>query len=330
MKISLKSIVVPSIPLATLSVGICFVLWMSAYVGSRFTHMPEANTPIAFFIQSVFTPNSLLSYLVSFAFTFLNAFLLTHLNNRFTLIRSRTFLPILIFLLLLGSWHETHSQVDSHLTLSLFILSLNFFLSIYRDTKASEEAFMAAFLVSVSSLIINQLIFVIFLFWLGLIMFQSFSLRTFLATIFGALVPWILYLAVHYFYNPESNLNELLVYRFDIANLLSTLAWSTLIYISTLGVVLFICIGGMYSNFHSDAIHTRIKLNFVLLLLVGFLIVSYLYTSHAIAFLPYVALTFSVIASHPFTLKQNNFFGILFIVFCVLNLAYIVSKYFPY
>jgi len=38
-------------------------------------------------------------------------------------------------------------------------------------------------------------------------------------------------------------------------------------------------------------------------------------------------LVYALLISHPLTLKQNNFYSILFIVFCFINIAYAVSKY---
>lgn len=330
MKVSLKRIIVPSIPLAVLSLSACFALWMSGYIGSRFSTTADVYSPLSEMLQTVFKPHSLVSYLISFAFTFLNAFLLTHLNNRFTLIRTRTFLPILIFLLLMGSWNETHLVNGSHVALTLFILSLYSFLSIYRDTKASEEAFTGSLLIGVASILINPLILLIPICWIGFAVFQSLSLRTLLASIFGVLAPWILYVSIFYYFNPDANLFGLFQVHPALRIDFETIRWSAMIYFALLGIILFITIGGMFSNFHNDAIHTRIKLGFVLLLLITLLLISYLFRNQFALFLPFIALAYSIITAHSFTLRPTNFFGILFLVFCFLNILYTVSKYFPY
>jgi len=101
-----------------------------------------------------------------------------------------------------------------------------------------------------------------------------------------------------------------------------------LIYAAAMCLVLMISLVGKYSISHSDAIKTRNKLNFLLFLLVSLLILSFLFKAQFISFLPIIALVYSMLVSHPFTLKQNNFYGILFIVFCLISIAFVISKYF--
>jgi len=172
---------------------------------------------------------------------------------------------------------------------------------------------------------------VIFFFTIVLVcfmMFQSFSLRTFLASVFGMLTPWILYLSIVIMVQPDYNLSK----AFNI-NIISDLninqfPLSELIYTSLMGIIGIIGIVGMYSITNSDAINTRNKLNFLLFLLISLLILSFIFRNQFISFLPLIALVYAMLMSHPLTLKQNNFYGIVFLVFCIINIAFVISKYF--
>jgi len=330
MKISLKNIIVPTIPLAVFSVGCCVVLWMSAFIGARYATISSESTTASQALQFFFLPNTLLSNIISAGFTLLNAFLLAQLNNRFTIIRTRTFLPILIFMLLMSSWNETHLMNGSHFALTLFIFSLFYFLNMYRDTKAVEQAFMGSFLISAASLIITPLIFLIPVCWLGFILVQSFSLRTLLASLFGALAPWILYISVIFYFQPDIDLVQFFTTEFGYEFSLPILSASNIIYTSALIVILLISLGGMYSNFHNETIRTRTKLNFILFLLIAVSVITALHISQFAVFLPIIAFGYSLLISNSFTLRLNNFNGILFIIFCLLNLAFVISKYIFY
>jgi len=330
MRVSLKNLIIPSIPLAVFLVGSCFVIWMSSFVGERNTTFSTQNTSIAESLQSVFLPNTLLSNIVCFTLTLLNAFLVAQINNRFTIIRTRTFLPILIFLLLLGTWNQTHAMIGSHLVLTLFILALFYFFNMSRDRKASEEAFMGSFLISLSSLLINPMIFIIPLCWIGFVMFQSFSLRTFLASLFGMIAPWILYLSVAFMLQPDFNIYHLFNLNFNSELSISNFSLPEIIYAISISLIMIISIVEMYSITNSDAINTRNKLDFLLFLLVSLVILSFIFRNQFISFLPIIALVYSLLISHPMTLKQNNFNGILFLIFCMINIAFIISKYFIY
>jgi NADH:ubiquinone oxidoreductase subunit 6 (subunit J) len=107
----------------------------------------------------------------------------------------------------------------------------------------------------------------------------------------------------------------------------ATIPLPEVIYFGTLLVIFIICTIGMFSLSNNDAIHTRNKLNFMLLLIITLIILASIFQSQHSSFLPLIALTFALLVSHPFTLKQNNFYGIIFLIFCAINIAYIISKF---
>jgi hypothetical protein len=327
MKVSLKNIIVPSIPLAVLLVLGCIGLWFSAYFGERFSATQQQGALLAHHIETLIHPNSLLSNIISIAFTLLNAFLLSQINNRFTIIRTRTFLPVFVFLLLMSSWNETHIANSSHIILTLIIFSLYFFFSMARDKNSSEQAFMGSLLLSISCLFINPLILLIPVCWIGFIIFQSFSLRTFIASILGVLAPWIIFVSVKYLFMQSVDLSNLVSIKpnleFDIHSISLPLVVYSIAFLSfaTISII------GVFTLSNGDAIHTRNKLNFLILYLVSLVIIGLLFRNQLTLILPMIALVFSILFSHPFTLKQNNFYGILFSIFCFINIAYIISKY---
>jgi len=327
IKVSIKHFIVPSIPLAILLVISCVGLWFSAYLGSRFASPVIQNTNILNDIETLITPNSLLANLIGISFTLLNAFLLAQINNRFTIIRTRTFLPVFAFLLLMSSWNETHIANGSHLALTLLMLAFFYILSMSRDKKSSEQAFMGSLLISTSSLIINSYIFIIPVCWIGFMIFQSFSLRTFLGSILGTLAPWVLFLSAKYLLKNELDFYHIFIIKPNIEFNISSVSLPVLIYSASFILLTIISIIGLFSLSNGDAIHTRNKLNFLVLLLISLLILAFIFRDQFIMFLPLIAVVFSLLFAHPFTLKQNNFYGILFIFFCVINVAYVISKY---
>jgi hypothetical protein len=327
IRVSLKHIIVPSIPLATLLILGCVGLWFSAYFGSRLSSPIVQSTNILNGMEALITPNPLLSNLIGISLTLFNAFLLAQINNRFTIIRTRTFLPIFVFLLLMASWNETHTANDSLIAFTLITLALFYFLSMSRDRKSSEQAFMGSLLISFSSLIINSYIFIIPVCWIGFMIFQSFSLRTFLASIFGTLAPWVLFLSAKYLFQNELDFYHFFNIKPSIEFSFSAISLPVLIYFASFIFMSIVSIIGLYSLSNGDAIHTRNKLNFLVLLFISLLVLAFIFRNQFVLFLPLVALVFSILFSHPFTLKQNNFHGILFIIFCVINVVYVISKY---
>ncbi len=303
------------------------VLWCIVFFETIPVSMQTDFATIADKIQLLFSNNLLLENAVCISIVLLNAFLLAQINNRFTLIRTRTFLPIFIFLLLIGSWNETHTNISSHAALTLFMLALFNFFSMNKNRNASEQAFIGSFFIGVASLLINPYLVLIPVCWIGFVIFQSFSLRTFLASVFGVIVPWILFLSVEFLFQIKINFPEIFLSNFSGSFSVSMLLLPNIIYSVTCIIILIICTFGLYSNTQSDAIHTRNKLNFLLLLLISTFILAFVSQNQLSHFLPLLALIYAILVSHPFTLKQNNFYGILFIIFVVLNIAFVISKY---
>jgi hypothetical protein len=333
MKFTLKNIIVPSIPLAVFLVGTCGAFWISNFFLSYNIITPNESNLIVLNMQYVIQPNTLLSNILSGIITLFNAFLIAQFNNKYTIIRTRTFLPIFIFLLLMSSWNDIHLLNGSHFALTLFILALFFFFDMYRDPNASEQAFMGSFLISAASLIVHPLVFVIPVCWMGFIMLKSLSLRTFLGSVFGALTPWILYISGIYILNPKfdiSKFDNIFNLSINIDYSLSSYSLPTIIYIVAMVIFMIIGLLGLSSSTHSDAVHTRTKINFIMLLFFAITIIGFLFKDEFASTLPLIALFYSILISHPFTLIQNKFYSNLFFIFCLLNIAYFISYYYTF
>jgi len=328
MRISIKKIIAPNIPLTVFLVSTCCAIWMLSFEGGHTFTINFQQNSIQEILKSVFLPTSILSKVVSLVLTLFNAFLIAQLNNRFTIIRTRTFLPFFIFLLLMGTWNQTHFAIGSHVSLTLFLIALFFFFNMSRDEKASEEAFMGSLLISLSSLMINQLIFLIPVCWIGFMIFQSFSLRTFLASLFGTIVPWIFFAGIMYLGNNNITFASIFDLGFNFAIQLSFFTLAEIIYTAIITIIMIIGLVGLFSISGSDAIHTRNKLNFLVFLQIALLVLSFIFRNQLFCFLPYFALVYSFLISYPLTLKLNNFYSIIFIIFCTLNIAFAISKYF--
>jgi hypothetical protein len=164
------------------------------------------------------------------------------------------------------------------------------------------------------------------LIWIGLILFHSFSLRNFLATIIGVVTPWMLYLVVRaYFYPDLLWLNQLLT-SFDIGFSILTRPINEIAYMAVLAVLFIMGVVGLISNMNQDSMQTRAMLGFLIYFALFSFLFSMFFVHHFFVFLPFVALGFAILFSHPVTLKKGNFYAILFLVFIFVNLAFVVSN----
>jgi len=328
MKISIQKFITPRIPLAVLLMVSCLALWALSYISTNTVLPLQKNNPYFFTINKFFADNLLLTGSLILIITFLNAFLLVQLNTKFSLIRTRTFLPVLIYLVLIATWSLAGITVVNHFTLTLIIIALFIFMNMYRDKQGVEQAFAGSLILATGSLFSCELILLLPAFWIGFIMFQSMSLRTFLASLFGAITPWILYISVRFYLQPDVDILTELLSNFKTTFRFTTPSINLIIYASSLVILIFVGLVGFFNNLHSDSIQTRQSLKLFVILFFISIIITIVLSTNLTVLLPLIAMCYAMIISHPLSLKKNNFNSIIFIIFVVINIFYVLINYF--
>lgn len=326
VKIELRNYIVPTIPMAVLLMVLIAAIWFAdvftPYTTTSSVSFGAVSSELNLFLKS----NPLFANLISLLLTAFNAFLIGQLNNRHTIIRTRSFLPVMFFLLLMSCWHETHLFISIHIALSFFILALFVIFGVYRNRSASEQAFLSSFLIAVASIMFLPVILFIPLIWAGLILFHSFSLRNLLATFIGVIAPWIIYIAVRYYYQPDLSWLISLTDNFEFGLPLLTRPLNEIIYVIALFIVLVLGIAGLTSNLNQDSMQTRSFINFILWLLILSFVFSMIFKNYFMIFMPFVGFSYAILLSHPLTLKKSKFYGYVFIGFIAVNLAFVISN----
>ena len=118
---TLQKIINPGFPL----IGLLIVLYLGSWV-LNYIYIRDFQAYPAVSIR-VFQPNFF--WLISgiLLITALNILLITQINNKFSIIRIKTFLPAFIYALLITAWKESHFLIYTHLALTAFLISLMLF-----------------------------------------------------------------------------------------------------------------------------------------------------------------------------------------------------------
>jgi energy-converting hydrogenase Eha subunit E len=162
-------------------------------------------------------------------------------------------------------------------------------------------------------------------FWIGFIPLKSFSLRTFLASIFGILVPWFFYLLYSFYYLPNFSFADAILSNFKFKFVLLQLPINQIVYLSGLALVLLVSLAGLYSNLQSDSIQTRSNIRFISIFSSGVLLLFLLFNQYYVVLAPIFIFSLTFLLSHPFSLRKSNFFSIIFIIFVLVNILYFLS-----
>lgn len=325
MRITLKKIITPSLSLSTLLIVASIALWLVVFSTTVVDSPVELGSPLSKAVENIL-PAGLLTSITSLLLTLLNAFLIAQLNNRFTIIRNRTFIPVFVFLMLMSVAGQTHQLPGAHFALTLLLIALFVFFNMFRDKQASEQAFLGSLLIATGSLFIEPILLFLAVCWMGMIRFGSFSLRTFLASVFGGLIPWIFYFTIRYYFEPDLLWINALFTGFETGFTLFERPVNELIYLACMTLIIITGLVGLYSNLHGDSIQSRAKLNFLTIILIFSFAFSIVFVNCYAIFIPFTLMAYAVLIAHPLTLKPNGFYAILFIVLVIINLAYLASN----
>jgi hypothetical protein len=163
--------------------------------------------------------NWLLNKLVAFAIILISGILLNNVINTNEIFERITYLPALLYVIVLSSiapLHQMHPLIVSNL---FWILAYRRLLNVYNQLPCKSEIFDASLLVMLGSLFYFPTSLVLLLLpWMTLIIFRPFDIKEYLMPVL-ALALLSLYLVVYHIFNPEfiADLSLFSVYQgFDI------------------------------------------------------------------------------------------------------------------
>lgn len=177
---------------------IAFLLWLPSFFTERSIVFQGAAMPLYSAIPSVLISNKMLSSAISILLIAAEAFLLNFIVQQFHLQRNQTWLPGLVYAILMSALPEAlmlHPVIFANLFL---ILAVKRGFDLSANTNAASAAFDSAFLISIGSLFYFPVALFLFFTWLSIFAFRAFSLREAIIAVVGFSVPY--FFAATYFY----------------------------------------------------------------------------------------------------------------------------------
>ncbi len=207
-----------------------------------------------------------------FAFTIISTLLMVELNNRNALMRTYSRMVSCSFLVLLTMLSLPHPSFKASIVTLCFITFYLIIWNSYQDRRSTGWTFYAFFCIGLASTIFIQIGYYLPVLWLLMVTFtNSFSIRTFLASLIGVITPYW-FSAGYYFYT--DNLSGFINHFTEIIDFQELFDYSSITihqvvnfaYITLLGII-----GTVHflRTSYADKIRTRmiyesfIMLNFV-------------------------------------------------------------------
>lgn len=269
--------------------------------------------------------NPFLDHLFQFFILLGTGLALQYMSSEFRLIRVRSFFPFFLFCLFSGTFLPVLSLNGTALSsLMLTLACYRLFRSLDRGFE-SRAVFDASVLLTLASLFLSRLLWLMPAIWLVMGILQVLNLRSLLASILGLLSVFWLIGGISFLMGDYS---YLLAYAKDLVGFelfsISEISPSEITYIAFLAVLMISAIISFWPKQHLDKLKTRNYLNSVLLLWFALLILWFFSSNNESYMLPLISLSTLVIA-HFFSLVDSLYSRILFLALLGLSVTAYLS-----
>lgn len=323
MRVNLQKLNVPPLSVILLVYLLSAGIWFGSYFIYQYPH--PMSTKAGFIAEGIIPSTSLIAHIITFAIVIANSFILSLMNRKFSFIRTRTFIPSIIYLLLASTWLQMHGNYIGAAASFFILLSLFLSLEMYKNKRSFEHAFLASLLFSMACLLVPNYLFIIPVFFIGFFILKAISFRIFLASVFGFITPWIFYFSISFFFLDSANPTDDVVSFISDFKLLNYQNIPALVYIAILSSILVISAFQIINNSMKDSIQARNQLSFIFLLGYAIVVLTILRFNHYTSFSFVIIILFAIQIAYPLALIKNKLNPILFFVLLFFSLVFALS-----
>ena len=299
------------------------LLWLKYFILSQPVNMAFEPNPMPFYhwISVLLENHQSLGKIITLVLLVFTALWLSRMNTKFIIIKERTYLPAVIYILVVSSYLPLQ-QLNPVVFAGVFlVLSIEIIFDTYKKEGLALEFFMAAFLVSMASLFYARAAFLMLVIWTGLSLFRTIHWREWAFTILGFITPYIFLFSWYYISGQDLAENwEKIRYNFVHDRDLTYLNNYYLIFFAYLLLVVLLASSKMLRDYQGLKIYIRkfFRLNFWIFVFIfsAFLIIY----SRAIEMIYFLAVPAAYILTYYFFNMRSKLAGE--IIFTLLLAGY--------
>jgi hypothetical protein len=302
------------------------LFWLKYFILAQPVPMSFEGSPMPLYqlVSRLLEGQEFLSKALALALLVINALLLSWLNMRFILLKSRTYLPSFIFLLVVSSYLPLQ-RLNPAVFAGIFMLfGIKAIFGTFKKEGLAYEYFLASFLVATGSLFYARGAYLMLIIWIGLSLFRNIRWREWIFTIIGFLLPYMFLFSWYYITGQE------LIPRWQemIMNFLPDHDFGYfnkyyILFYAYLGLLILLASQKMISNYQVLKIYVRkfYMLNFWIFAVT--LIVYFSLYSRSVELVYFSGFAIAYILSYYFFNQRSKFtgeilFGLLFAGYVML------------
>jgi len=306
------------------------LLWLHAFL-NPVTPLTENACPVYGLLISGIKEYPFIVTLISCMLILCEALLLNFIIEKNEIINTTTYLPALIYILLMGLQPEMFSLHPIIISNLFILLALHKLMQTYRKETAYSGAFDTGFFISLACLFYAPSIVFVLMFWIGLIIIRPFIWREWVLSLLGFLLPFVYLLFVYFWTDKLQTLEQDMLYKTIISTnkSLHTITFSLAGSLQALILLsaLFLSSGRFLNDFGKGTVRLR---NYLLLLVYCFilaLISIILAPEYSIVYLSFLAIPFSVFFTSYLLFAKKGW--VAEILFLLLVISIFINQFIP-
>jgi len=261
------------------------------------------------------------SYLRGLACCLLIGFLLLWIDRSYTIIRERTKVETILYLLTGACFLPLHAWNWGMVAAVFLLFALYPLMRSFKKNYPQKDLFESFVMLSIGGLFFPKLLLLIPLFFLGASQFLALNLKSLIAAILGFMFPYWMLIPYAIYVQDYSLLTapfeQLVVFEpiggsFESEHLILFIMLSVLFFVSTLHYI---------STSHEDKMRTRVYLSFIIMMGVFLLTYTALQPADAVNMFPLIGIPICLMGAHYFTLTGNRASLTMTIVYLLAFLA---------
>jgi hypothetical protein len=323
-----KRLSISALPNLICTILICLVCWYLGYnYGIGYPVSNGDGISLLWNAVCVFFTDKDFTYYAGFALLLLAAAILQRFNFRFVIVREKTVLPFLFFLLLNSVNPDFFPIRPVSVAIFLIIFAMFELFGSYQDQTAVGRMFNMMFFLCVGCLFWPYMLWFIPVFWIGMYQFRILDIRTFSATLLG-LFTFFLFLAgwslwkhdMSVFINLAQCLKD---FRIVFVNEIRLTEWLKPLCFFILMIVLLFRISSQETE---KSIRTRHFLSFLFMFGFYAFMLSLFYVHTFVDFECVFYLSASLLASYSFSEKYGIASFILYYLMIAMLIVFLLIR----
>lgn len=305
------------------------LLWFNPFANQLVLFNDNSNQMPLFVLSKLIIPGgTTFSRIIGFALIISIALLIIRLNIRYNFFSERSYLPSIIFIMLVvgvANVHDYYSILPASL---LFVFSLDKLLQTYKSDSLSYKIFDAGFILGLSALFYFNMVFFIVFIWMALLILRPFYWREWIFSILGLAIPFFITVSIYYLFNikvPDFNVET----TSSLVQAFTDTKFSSLQYLFLGSIFLLVIVASQFllRTIGTKKIFTRKTFNLFFTLFISSLFLFFLFRSVSSEIIGITAIPLTIVISNYFLQARSSIWMDVF--FYIFLISFILTQLIP-